>query len=54
MSKRHIKSAIRTVLKDFLKRFYFYLCICEYVCAHLCEGAHRNQDSELDPLELEL
>lgn len=31
----------------------FYLCIGEHVCAHLCMGAHRDEDRTSDSLELE-
>lgn len=46
------------VLNNFLKRFYFYVYMCEclavYVCTVCMTGASGGQMRTLDPLELEL
>lgn len=40
----------------FLKKTYFYLCICRVLCVwvHMSAGIHGGQKKVSDPLELEL
>lgn len=33
---------------------FCFICICVYVLTHLCVGAHRGQEGELDPWSLQL